>query len=136
MAKNETLHIRVNDMVKSRAEKTIDILGLSISDAVNMLLHQVNLVGALPFDVRVPTAPESVMIRSKEELYKKLDIGTEQIKEGKVIDADVAMARLGDKYGFQGLNILSKPSMTLTRLSDISAMNYSVHMRLKIFTRR
>ena len=102
MAKNETLHIRVNDVVKSRAEKTLDLLGLSISDAVNMLLHQVNLVGGLPFDVRVPAAPESVMVRSKEELYEKLDIGMEQIKEGKVIDADIAMARLSNKYGFQG----------------------------------
>jgi len=102
MAKNETLHIRVNDAVKSRAEKTLDMLGLSISDAVNILLHQVNLVGGLPFDVRVPMAPESVMVRNKEELYEKLGIGIEQIKEGKVIDAYAAMERLGDKYGFHG----------------------------------
>ena len=97
MAKNETLHIRVNDAVRSRAEKTLDMLGLSISDAVNILLHQVNLVGGLPFDVRVPLAPESVTIRSKEELYEKLGIGMEQIKEGKVIDAYSAMERLDDK---------------------------------------
>ena len=102
MAKNETLHIRVNDVVKSRAEKTLDLLGLSISDAVNMLLHQVNLVGGLPFDVRVPMAPESVMVRSKEELYEKLGVGMKQIEEGKVIDAAVVMARLNDKYDFRG----------------------------------
>ena len=102
MTKNETLHIRVNDVVKSRAEKTLDMLGLSISDAVNMLLHQVYLVGGLPFDVRVPMAPESVIVRSKEELYEKLGVGMEQIEAGKVIDADVVMARLNDKYGLQG----------------------------------
>jgi hypothetical protein len=28
------------------------------------------------------------------------NIGMKQIKEGKVIDADVVMARLGDEYGF------------------------------------
>jgi addiction module RelB/DinJ family antitoxin len=100
--KNETLHIRLNDSVKSRAENTLDVLGLSISDAVNMFLHQINLVGGLPFDVKIPLAPESVMVRSKEELYEKLDVGMEQIKEGKVIDADVVMARLSEKYGFQG----------------------------------
>ena len=41
MAKNETLNIRVNDVIKLRAEKTLDVLGLSISEAVNMLLHQI-----------------------------------------------------------------------------------------------
>jgi DNA-damage-inducible protein J len=104
MTKNETLHIRVNDAVKSSAEKTLDRLGLSISEAVNMLLHQITLVGGLPFDVKVPLplAPESVTARSKEELYEKLGVGMEQIKAGKVIDADVVMAWLSEKYGFQG----------------------------------
>jgi addiction module RelB/DinJ family antitoxin len=101
MTKNQTLHIRVNDMVKSNAEKTLDVLGLSISEAVNMLLHQISLVGGLPFDVRVPSAPESVMFGNKEELYEKLGVGMEQIKQGKVIGADVVMARLSEKYGFQ-----------------------------------
>lgn len=99
MPKNETLHIRVNDTVKLRAEKTLDMLGLSIAEAVNMLLHQINLVGGLPFDVKVPLAPESVMVRSADELYEKLSIGTEQIREGKTIDADVVMTRLKDSYG-------------------------------------
>jgi len=94
MAKNETLHIRVNDVVKSNAEKTLDMLGISIAEAVNMLLHQITLVGGLPFDVRVPLAPDSRMVKSKEDLYEKLGVGLAQIKNGKVIDADVVMARL------------------------------------------
>jgi addiction module RelB/DinJ family antitoxin len=100
MTKNETLHIRVNDMVKASAEKTLDRLGLSISEAVNMLLHQITLVGGLPFEVRVPLAPESVTVRNKEELYEKLSVGMEQIKAGNVTDADVVMAQLREKYGF------------------------------------
>ena len=91
MAKNETLHIRVNDAVKSNAEKTLDMLGISIAEAVNMLLHQIILVGGLPFDIRMPLAPESVTAGSKEELYAKLGIGISQIKERKAIDADVVM---------------------------------------------
>jgi len=102
MTKNETLHIRVNNTVKLRAEKTLDMLGLSISEAVNMLLHQIGLVGGLPFDVRIPMAPESVMVRNKEDLYEKLGVAMGQINEGKVIDADVVMERLRDEYGFQG----------------------------------
>ena len=102
MAKNETLHIRVNDVVRSTAEKTLDMLGISIAEAVNMLLHQIMLVGGLPFDVKVPMAPDSVTVKSKEDLYQKLGVGILQIEEGKVIDADVVMARLKEQYGLQG----------------------------------
>ena len=100
MAKNETLHIRVNGTVRTNAEKTLSILGLSISEAVNMFLHQIPLVGGLPFDVKVPLAPETVIARSKEDLYEKLSAGMNQVKDGKVIDADVVMSQLRDEYGF------------------------------------
>lgn len=66
MAKNETLHIRVNDCIKAQAEETLAVLGISISDAVNMLLHQITLVGGLPFDVRIPSAPEKVVEKKNE----------------------------------------------------------------------
>ena len=100
MTKHETLHIRVNEAVKANAENTLSKLGISISDAVTMLLYQIPLVGGMPFDLRVPTAPERVIIRSSEDLYAKLDAGMKQIEEGKVIDADVAMSKIRDKYGF------------------------------------
>ena len=100
MTKNETLHIRVNGDVKQNAEQTLDMLGLSISEAVNMLLHQISLVGGLPFEVKIPTAPESVIAHSKEELYEMLEAGRKQIRAGKVVDADDVMARLKGEYGF------------------------------------
>lgn len=102
MAKNETLHIRVNGTVKSNAEQTLSLLGISISEAVNMFLHQIPIVGGLPFDVKVPIAPESVIARSKDDLYKKLDAAKEQISEGKATDADVVMESIRGKYGLQG----------------------------------
>jgi addiction module RelB/DinJ family antitoxin len=100
VTKNETLHIRVNETVKANAENTLGRLGISISDAVTMLLYQIPIVGGLPFDLRMPTAPERVIVRSKEDLYNKLDAGMRQVDEGKVIDADVAMSKIRDKYGF------------------------------------
>ena len=102
MVKNETLHIRVNEDVKINAEKTLNVLGISISEAVNIFLHQIPLVGGLPFDVRVPFATESAIIRSNEDLYDKLGVGMEQIKNGKVIGAEEVMLKLRNKYGFQG----------------------------------
>jgi len=46
--------------------------------------------------------PESVMVRDEDELYRKLNVGMEQIKAGEVIDADLVMARLKAQYGFSG----------------------------------
>ena len=100
MTKNETLHIRVNGNVKQSAEQTLDMLGLSISEAVNIFLHQISFVGGLPFEVKIPSAPESVSAQSKKELYGMLEVGREQIRSGKVFDADDVMAQLKDDYGF------------------------------------
>ena len=99
MTKNETLHIRVNGDVKQDAENTLEVLGLSISEAVNMFLHQISLVGGLPFEVRLP-APKRVIAHSNEELYQMLETGREQIQTGNVTDANIVMARIRDKYSF------------------------------------
>lgn len=96
MAKTETLHIRVNETVKENAEETLGMLGISISEAVNMFLCQVNLTGGLPFEVKLP-APERVIARSKEELYKKLDEA--EFQAGKSYTADEVFGRLREKYG-------------------------------------
>jgi antitoxin component of RelBE/YafQ-DinJ toxin-antitoxin module len=76
------------------------MLGLSLSEAVNMMLHQISLVGGLPFEVRVPPAPANLIAHNKEELYRMLEVGESQIKAGDVIPADIVMARMRDKYGF------------------------------------
>ena len=72
MTKDATIHVRVNETVKANAEETLSVLGISISEAVNMFLCQVNLVGGMPFDVKIP-APRGVTVRNTDELQSKLD---------------------------------------------------------------
>ncbi len=48
------VHIRVDEKVKRRAAKTLAAMGISVSDAVRMLLVRVAAEKALPFDVKVP----------------------------------------------------------------------------------
>ncbi len=48
------VHIRVDDKVKAKAAKTLAEMGLSVSDAVRMLLVRVAAEKALPFEVKVP----------------------------------------------------------------------------------
>jgi len=92
MAKTETLHIRVNEQVKANAEETLDMLGISISEAVNMFLCQVNLTGGLPFAVKLP-APERIIVRSKSDLESKLDEAEDDLRAGRVSSADEFFGR-------------------------------------------
>jgi len=48
------VHIRVDEKVKARAAKTLASMGLTVSDAVRLLLTRIAAEKALPFEVRVP----------------------------------------------------------------------------------
>ncbi len=98
MTKNETIHVRVNSNVKSNAESALDMLGISVSEAINMFLCQVSLVGGIPFDVKLP-APERVIVRSEDELMKKLDESQKDIEQGRTSSANEVHSRLEEKYG-------------------------------------
>ena len=54
MAKTDTLHIRVEPAVKQKAEETLNDLGLSISEAINVFLNQVILNDGIPFEIKKP----------------------------------------------------------------------------------
>ena len=50
------VHIRIDQKTKQRAAKTLAAMGMSVSDAVRMLLLRVAAEQALPFVVKVPNA--------------------------------------------------------------------------------
>lgn len=50
------LHIRVDQKLKEKATETLDQMGLSLSEAVRLLLTRIVVERALPFEVRVPNA--------------------------------------------------------------------------------
>jgi len=54
MAKTATLNIRIDPEIKKRSEQLFSGFGITVSDAVNMFLHQSLFVGGLPFELRAP----------------------------------------------------------------------------------
>lgn len=52
MSKTANLNIRIDPDTKSGAEKLFKSFGITITDAVNIFLHQSLMVGGLPFEVR------------------------------------------------------------------------------------
>ena len=56
MAATEMVHVRVEKRVKTQAAKALAAMGLSVSDAVRVLLTRVATEKVLPFEVKVPNA--------------------------------------------------------------------------------
>jgi DNA-damage-inducible protein J len=50
------VHVRIDQRVKDRATKALAAMGLSVSDAVRMMLVRVAAEDAMPFEVRVPNS--------------------------------------------------------------------------------
>ena len=69
MAKTQILHIRVEPKVKEKAEETLNDLGLSISEAVNVFLNQVILNEGIPFEIRKNRYSNST-IKAMEDIKK------------------------------------------------------------------
>jgi len=92
MTKNTTINLRVNTEVKEQAGQILNAMGLTFSEAFNLMLHQVRIQNCLPFDVvayshipksetlafieRVESGEEKLVgpFSSNEELWESLDI--------------------------------------------------------------
>ena len=60
------VHVRVDQKTKQRAAKTLALMGISVSDAVRMLLVRVAAEEALPFEVKVPNATTVKAMRAAD----------------------------------------------------------------------
>ncbi|MCL2571666.1 MAG: type II toxin-antitoxin system RelB/DinJ family antitoxin [Defluviitaleaceae bacterium] len=92
MTKNSTINLRVNSEVKEQAGMILEAMGLSFSDAFNLMLHQIRIQRSLPFEIvayshtprtetiaymeRIENGEEELVgpFPTKEELWKSLGI--------------------------------------------------------------
>jgi DNA-damage-inducible protein J len=56
MAHSSMLHVRVDDEIKTQAAEALASMGLSVSDAVRILLKRVVSDQAFPLELKVPNA--------------------------------------------------------------------------------
>jgi DNA-damage-inducible protein J len=65
------VHVRVDEKTKEKAAKALAGMGISVSDAVRMLLVRVAAEKALPFEVRVPNATTVKAMRAADRAKGK-----------------------------------------------------------------
>lgn len=69
MAKTANLNIRIDPEVKQSAEQLFKNFGITLTDAVNIFLHQSLMVGGLPFDMKQPrfnAETEAAIVEARE----------------------------------------------------------------------
>ena len=67
MATTEMVHVRVDKQTKVRAAEALAAMGLSVSDAVRVLLTRVAAEKALPFEVKVPNATTAAAMQEARD---------------------------------------------------------------------
>jgi len=56
MSTTSMVHVRIDERIKEQATEALAAMGLSVSDAVRVLLTRVAAEKALPFAIKVPNA--------------------------------------------------------------------------------
>lgn len=85
MPANAIVRARIDAGTKERASAALDAMGLSLSDAIRLLMVKIAAEERLPFDVYVPNADTKAAIKeleagegkrhtSAEDLFKDLGI--------------------------------------------------------------
>ena len=63
MTKTATIQARIDPKVKSRAQKILNALNLSMSEAITLYLTQVTLHNGIPFEIKIPNALTAKTLR-------------------------------------------------------------------------
>lgn len=97
--KTATLNLRVNPIVKERAEEVLNQLGIPMSIAIDMYLNQISMTGGIPFAISLPKPSPNINIEgmTDDELLNKLKQGLNDVKNGNVEDAQIAFDKFKRK---------------------------------------
>ena len=73
MSKTATIQARINPDLKKKAQKILNTLNLSMSEAISLYLTQVTLHRGIPFEIKIPselTLKTLEKIERGEEIHK------------------------------------------------------------------
>ena len=67
--------VRVNDDIKKESTPILNDLGISLSEAINMFLHQIKLNNGIPFKLKYPTFSDEMeeALKEADEIMKNPD---------------------------------------------------------------
>jgi DNA-damage-inducible protein J len=82
MASTSTMvHVRVNQKVKAKAARNLAAMGMSVSDAVRIMLLRVAVENSLPFEIRIPNKTTTKALRAADQSKGKRFKTSDQLFE-------------------------------------------------------
>ena len=82
MASDTVVRARIDGQAKERAAKVLADMGLSVSDAIRLLLIRVAAERALPFEIKVPNAEtRAAMAELEKGVGKSFDTVAEMMAD-------------------------------------------------------
>ncbi len=93
MPKTANLNIRIDPETKSGVERLFSRFGITVTDAVNIFLHQSLMVGGLPFEVRQPR----YNAETEAAMQEARDIASGKIQAKSYASARELLAELDDE---------------------------------------
>ena len=85
MAKTAVIQTRINPEIKAKAQKVLNSLNMSMSEAISVYLTQITLHNGIPFEIKIPNELTAGVLKKSEEgkelhsvsdrkeLFKELD---------------------------------------------------------------
>lgn len=100
MSDTAVVYARVDKRLKQNAEGILAQLGISPSNAIQMLYSKIILSRGMPFDLRLPDVkPVAIGAMSREELDAELTKGLESIKNGRLYSEQEIDAEFDREFG-------------------------------------
>lgn len=69
--RSSMLHIRIDDETKEQATEALNAMGLSVSDAVRLLLKRIVADQAFPLELKVPNARTRAAMAEADEIVAR-----------------------------------------------------------------
>ncbi|MFC1514073.1 type II toxin-antitoxin system RelB/DinJ family antitoxin [candidate division KSB1 bacterium] len=85
MAKTAVIQTRINPETKAKAQRVLNTLNMSMSEAISVYLTQIALHNGIPFDIKIPNELTAKTLKDSElgidlhkaenadDLFKELD---------------------------------------------------------------
>lgn len=100
MARTSNIFARVEPELKEQAEQVLSQLGIPMSNAVSMFLHQVVLQRGIPFEMKLP---DKVLLNyqnlSREQFDAEIQKGMDSLDSGKGYSDESIAAEMRRDFG-------------------------------------
>ena len=99
MPKTSNIYTRVEPEIKEQAEQILSKLGIPVTNAINLFLHQIVLRKGIPFEISLPQKPPlDYSMMSSEQFNTEIERGITSLNEGSVVSSKKVRKKMQGQY--------------------------------------